>query len=86
MRIPALAALFLSLSTLAAAQATANWNYFGKTGPLGWESWTEPTRPAPRATSNRPSTFAARTSTSRSNPSSSTTSVAPSRLRTPATP
>ena len=36
MRIPSVAALFLGLSTMAAAQATANWNYFGKTGPLGW--------------------------------------------------
>jgi carbonic anhydrase len=36
MRSFSLAALILGLSTMAAAQATANWNYFGKTGPLGW--------------------------------------------------
>ena len=36
MRFTALAALALSAATLAAAQSTANWNYYGKTGPLGW--------------------------------------------------
>jgi carbonic anhydrase len=35
-RIPALAAVVLGVATVAAAQTTANWNYFGKTGPLGW--------------------------------------------------
>lgn len=36
MRFPAVAVLIFGLATLSAAQTTANWNYFGKTGPLGW--------------------------------------------------
>ncbi|MDR3412273.1 MAG: carbonic anhydrase family protein, partial [Formivibrio sp.] len=35
-RFPALAVLILATATLCTAQAAANWNYFGKTGPLGW--------------------------------------------------
>jgi carbonic anhydrase len=35
MRFPVLAALVLGMAAMAAAQ-NANWNYFGKTGPLGW--------------------------------------------------
>ena len=35
MRFPALATLVLAISAMAAAQTT-NWNYQGKTGPLGW--------------------------------------------------
>ena len=36
MRFSSLAALFLTMSSFAAAQTAANWNYFGKNGPLGW--------------------------------------------------
>lgn len=36
MRIPALLALMLGLAVAAGAQNTAYWDYFGKTGPLGW--------------------------------------------------
>ncbi len=37
MRIPAILAVLLSTGALAAAQTTTTpWNYYGKTGPLGW--------------------------------------------------
>src|SRR3984957_20720954 len=36
MRIAALVALLISLAGGAAAQTTAHWDYYGKTGPLGW--------------------------------------------------
>jgi carbonic anhydrase len=36
MRFPVVAVALISLATMAAAQKTADWNYFGKTGPLGW--------------------------------------------------
>jgi carbonic anhydrase len=35
MRFSALATFVLAISAIAAAQTT-NWNYQGKTGPLGW--------------------------------------------------
>jgi carbonic anhydrase len=36
MRFPAFAVLILGLANFSSAQSTANWNYYGKTGPLGW--------------------------------------------------
>ena len=36
MRFPVISLVFFSFASLTAAQTTANWNYFGKTGPLGW--------------------------------------------------
>jgi len=36
MRLPALAVLVFGMAAVAAAQTTAQWNYQGKTGPLGW--------------------------------------------------
>ncbi len=36
MRFLAVAALFFSFAGLSAAQTAADWNYYGKTGPLGW--------------------------------------------------
>jgi carbonic anhydrase len=36
MRIPVLLSLFVLGATLGAAQTTAHWDYYGKTGPLGW--------------------------------------------------
>jgi carbonic anhydrase len=36
MRLPALAALFFAMATLAAAQTTAPWTYEGRTGPMVW--------------------------------------------------
>jgi carbonic anhydrase len=36
MRFPAVALALISFATLSAAQQAAEWNYFGKTGPLGW--------------------------------------------------
>jgi carbonic anhydrase len=36
MRIAALVALLISLAGGTAAQTTAHWDYYGKTGPLGW--------------------------------------------------
>jgi carbonic anhydrase len=36
MRFLAVAAVFISLAGLSAAQTAADWNYYGKTGPLGW--------------------------------------------------
>jgi len=83
MRFSAFAAFVLGMAAMATAQ-NANWNYEGKTGPLRWASSTPRTEPAPTATSNRPSTFTALTSTRRSSPLSSTTLPAPSRLRTTA--
>jgi carbonic anhydrase len=36
MRFPVIALAFITFATLSAAQKSENWNYFGKTGPLGW--------------------------------------------------
>ncbi|HEX3996911.1 MAG TPA: hypothetical protein VHX39_37565, partial [Acetobacteraceae bacterium] len=36
MRIPVVLAVLLSTAALAAGQTTTPWNYYGKTGPLGW--------------------------------------------------
>jgi carbonic anhydrase len=36
MRIPALFSVLFFLTSLASAQTTAYWDYYGKTGPLGW--------------------------------------------------
>jgi carbonic anhydrase len=36
MRTNAIATFFLASAAIAAAQNGANWNYWGKTGPLGW--------------------------------------------------
>lgn len=36
MRFLAVTAVFISLAGLSAAQTAADWNYYGKTGPLGW--------------------------------------------------
>lgn len=36
MRFSAFAVLILSFASASVAQSTANWDYFGKTGPLGW--------------------------------------------------
>jgi carbonic anhydrase len=36
MRIPAIIAAVISLGSFAGAQTAAHWDYYGKTGPLGW--------------------------------------------------
>ena len=36
MRFPLVAVALVSVASMSAAQTAANWNYFGKTGPLGW--------------------------------------------------
>ena len=36
MRTPAFFSLVVMISSLASAQTTARWDYYGKTGPLGW--------------------------------------------------
>jgi carbonic anhydrase len=36
MRFSAIPVLFLSFAGIVSAQSTAKWDYFGKTGPLGW--------------------------------------------------
>ena len=36
MRIPALVGVLLGGATLVSAQTAAHWDYYGKTGPLGW--------------------------------------------------
>ncbi len=36
MRIPALVAALFATATVVSAQSTAHWDYYGKTGPLGW--------------------------------------------------
>jgi carbonic anhydrase len=36
MRLPALLFVLIILTGLASAQTPARWNYYGKTGPLGW--------------------------------------------------
>ena len=36
MRFSLVAVALISIASMSAAQTAANWNYFGKTGPLGW--------------------------------------------------
>jgi carbonic anhydrase len=36
MHIPVRLSLFVLVSTLSSAQTTTHWDYYGKTGPLGW--------------------------------------------------
>jgi carbonic anhydrase len=36
MRFPLFAAALIGFASLSAAQTATNWNYYGKTGPLGW--------------------------------------------------
>lgn len=36
MRFPLVTVALISMASMSAAQTAANWNYFGKTGPLGW--------------------------------------------------
>src|ERR1700747_2294482 len=36
MRLPALLVLFVAVTGVASAQTHAHWDYYGKTGPLGW--------------------------------------------------
>ena len=50
MRLPVVAVVLISFATMSMAQKGADWNYFGKTGPLGWGKLD----PAYKACSNGP--------------------------------